>query len=267
MFRRFHYISARCNNRSHRQYENASISPLPWQLESCWWFSQLAKKQEMLEKEYKEETTEKGNPQFRTAFFGVTNLHWCIKVPKESDEQKLGMMYGSLLNEVLKSFRIRKTWGKHVTFNITAMFSSSSRPVQFRPWATSREKGRIFHLPALLISLAKIHDIVILNSQTQEFRWHHHVNFCVLERKLGCSFCWNVILCTLLKTEKLSKICLHKKPNRKGPIETSPNIPQALGFRMFSRCSSVFSGQWTLYVHTVKWDGEVRICFPLRCSP
>ena len=109
----------------------------------------------MLEKEYKEETTEKGNPQFRTAFFGVTNLHWCIKVPKERDEQKLGLVYGSLLNEVLKSSRIRKTWGKHVTFNITAMFSSSFRPVQFRPWTTSRENGRIFHLPAYLISLAK----------------------------------------------------------------------------------------------------------------
>ena len=126
--------------------------PLAWQLESCWWFSQLANKQEMLEKEYKEETTEKGNPQFRTAFFGVTNLHWCIKVPKERDEQKLGMVYGSSLNEVLKSSRIRKTWGKHVTFNITAMFSSSVRPVQFRPWTTSRENGRIFHLPALLTS-------------------------------------------------------------------------------------------------------------------
>lgn len=116
--------------------------PLAWQLESCWWFSQLANKQEMLEKEYKEETTEKGNPQFRTAFFGVTNLHWCIKVPKERDEQKLGMVYGSLL-------------GKHGTFNIIAMFSSSFRPVQFRPWTTSRENGRIFHLPAYLISLAK----------------------------------------------------------------------------------------------------------------
>ena len=93
-------------------------------------------------------------------FFGVTNLHWCIKVPKESDEQELGMVYGSSLNEVLKSSRIRKTWGKHVTFNIIAMFSSSFRPVQFRPWTTSRENGRIFHLPALLISLAKKHDVL-----------------------------------------------------------------------------------------------------------
>ena len=153
---------------SHRQYENAPISPRIFHFETSLYLGSWSHagdfhswpSRRCLRKSTRKRPQRKAILNSGLPFFGVTNLHWCIKVPQESDEQKLGMVYGSLLNEVLKSSRIRKTWGKHGTFNIIAMFSSSFRPVQFRPWATSRENGRIFHLPALLISLAKKHDIL-----------------------------------------------------------------------------------------------------------